>query len=78
VVMSGMHRVFTPTIIQTISETGIEGLVMPSEIGDNLSLGGSSLAVAWKTKNPELLKTALAAAASAIIAGISEPAQYGL
>ena len=49
-VMTGMHRVFTPTIIQTIAETGKEGMVMPSEIGANLSLGGSSLAVAWKTK----------------------------
>ncbi len=52
-VMTGMHRVFTPTIIQTIAETGKEGMVMPSEIGANLSLGGSSLAVAWKTKNPK-------------------------
>lgn len=76
-VMTGMHRVFTPTIIQTIAETGKEGMVMPSEIGANLSLGGSSLAVAWKTKNPELRQTALAAA-SAIMAGISEPALYGV
>ncbi|EFK6249535.1 PTS cellobiose/arbutin/salicin transporter subunit IIBC [Escherichia coli] len=77
-VMTGMHRVFTPTIIQTIAETGKEGMVMPSEIGANLSLGGSSLAVAWKTKNPELRQTALAAAASAIMAEISEPALYGV
>lgn len=77
-VMTGMHRVFTPTIIQTIAETGKEGMVMPSEIGANLALGGSSLAVAWRTKNPELRQTALAAAASAIIAGISEPALYGV
>ncbi|EPM1066236.1 TPA: PTS cellobiose/arbutin/salicin transporter subunit IIBC [Klebsiella pneumoniae] len=77
-VMTGMHRVFTPTIIQTIAETGKEGMVMPSEIGANLSLGGCSLAVAWKTKNPELRQTALAAAASAILAGISEPALYGV
>lgn len=77
-VMTGMHRVFTPTIIQTIAETGKEAMVMPSEIGANLSLGGSSLAVAWRTKNPELRQTALAAAASAIVAGISEPALYGV
>ncbi len=38
-VMTGMHRVFTPTIIQTIAETGKEGMVMPSEIGANLWLG---------------------------------------
>lgn len=77
-VMSGMHRVFTPTIIQTIADTGKEGMVMPSEIGANLSLGGSSLAVAFRTKNRELRQTALAAAASAIVAGISEPALYGV
>ncbi|EGO7937285.1 PTS transporter subunit EIIC [Escherichia coli] len=35
-------------------------------------------AVTWKTKNPELRQTALAAAASAIMAGISEPALYGV
>lgn len=77
-VITGMHRVFTPTIIQTIAETGKEGMVMPSEIGANLGLGGASLAVAWKTKNPELRQTALAASASAILAGISEPALYGV
>lgn len=77
-VMTGMHRVFTPTIISTIAETGVEGMVMPSEIGANLSLGGVSLAVAYKTKNKELRQTALAAASSAIIAGITEPALYGV
>ncbi len=77
-VMTGMHRVFTPTIIQTIAETGKEGIVMPSEIGANLSLGGCSLAVALRTKNPALRQTALAAATSAIVAGISEPALYGV
>ncbi|MEA9389784.1 PTS cellobiose/arbutin/salicin transporter subunit IIBC [Acerihabitans sp. TG2] len=77
-VMTGMHRVFTPTIIQTIATTGTESMVMPSEIGANLSLGGSSLAVAWRTKNSALRQTALAAAASAIVAGISEPALYGV
>ena len=77
-VITGMHRVFTPTILQTISETGMEGTVMPSEIGANLSLGGVSLAVALKTKNSELRQTALAAASSALIAGTTEPALYGV
>ena len=77
-VMTGMHRVFTPTILTTIAETGMEGMVMPSEIGANLSLGGVSLAVALKTKNKELRQTAIAAASSAIVAGITEPALYGV
>ena len=77
-VITGMHRVFTPTILQTISDTGMEGTVMPSEIGANLSLGGVSLAVALKTKNSELRQVALAAASSALIAGTTEPALYGV
>lgn len=77
-VITGMHRVFTPTILQTISDTGMEGTVMPSEIGANLSLGGVSLAVAFRTKNVELRQTALAAASSALIAGTTEPALYGV
>lgn len=77
-VMTGMHRVFTPTIVTTIAETGSEAMVMPSEIGANMSLGGVSLAVAFKTKNRELRQTALAAASSALIAGITKPALYGV
>lgn len=77
-VMTGMHRVFTPTIVTTIAETGSEAMVMPSEIGANMSLGGVSLAVAFKTKNRELRQTALAAASSALIAGITEPALYSV
>lgn len=77
-VMCGMHRVFTPTILTTIAETGVEGMVMPSEIGANIAQGGAALAVAYKTKNSELRQTALAAAASAIVAGITEPAMYGV
>lgn len=66
-VLTGMHRVFTPTIIQTIAETGREGMVMPSEIGANLGMGGACLAVAYKTKNSALKQTSLAAGASAIL-----------
>lgn len=77
-VTMGMHHVFTPTTITTIAQTGTEGLVMPAQLGANLSLGGVSLAVAWKTKNHELRQTALAAASSAIVAGITEPALYGV
>lgn len=77
-VMGGMHHVFTPTVVQNIAQTGSENMVKPAELGANLSLGGISLAVAWKTKNRALRQTALAAAASAIVAGITEPALYGV
>lgn len=77
-VITGMHRVFTPTILTTIAATGMEAMVMPSEIGANLSLGGVALAVAWRTRNKELRQTGIAAASSAILAGISEPGLYGV
>ncbi|MDR2802751.1 MAG: beta-glucoside-specific PTS transporter subunit IIABC [Treponema sp.] len=77
-VLTGMHRVFTPTIIQTIGTEGSEGTIMPCELGANLAQGGAALAVAAKTKNKELRQTALAAAASALVAGITEPAMYGV
>ena len=77
-VIAGMHHVFTPTVIQNVAQSGHESMVKPAELGANLSLGGVSLAVALKTKNRDLRQTALAAAASAIIAGITEPALYGV
>ena len=70
-VMTGMHRVFTPTIIQTIAETG------KRRHGDAVR-NRRQLVVRWfiagsgmENQNPELRQTALAAAASAIMAGIS-------
>lgn len=75
--MTGMHRVFTPTIIQTIAETGKEGM-MPSEIGANLSLGGSSLAVAWKTKNRNCARPRWPQPASPFWPVFPEPALYGV
>lgn len=49
----------------TIAETGTEGMVMPSEIGANIGMGGACLAVAWKTRNIALKQTSMAAGASA-------------
>ncbi len=75
--MTGMHRVFTPTIIQTIAKPAKKGWSCRQR---------SALTCRWavhhwrwrgkrKTRN---CATALAAAASAIMAGISEPALYGV
>lgn len=75
-VMTGMHRVFTPTIIQTIAETGKEGMVMPSEIEPTCRL--RFITGCMENEKPGTARTTAAAAASAIMAGISEPALYGV
>ncbi|MDU3055228.1 MAG: PTS cellobiose/arbutin/salicin transporter subunit IIBC, partial [Escherichia coli] len=77
-VMTGMHRVFTPTIIQTIAETGKEGMVMPSEIGANLSLGGSSLAVAWKTLKRPLIASLISGFICGAVAGMAGLASHSM
>ncbi len=78
IILTGMHRVFTPTIIETIGKNGYEPLFLPAQIGANIGMGGACLAVAYKTKNLSLKQSAKAAAASAIFAGVTEPALYGV
>ena len=54
---------------------------MPNVIGtliNNFNQGAASLAVALKTKDKSLKSTAISAATTAIIAGVSEPAMYGI
>ncbi|GHT49312.1 PTS beta-glucoside transporter subunit EIIBCA [Spirochaetia bacterium] len=77
-VMTGMHRVFTPMILGVQATGQSEYAVMPAELGANVAQGGAALAVAIKTKNAELKQTAFAAAATALFGGITEPALFGV
>ncbi|GMO55397.1 MAG: hypothetical protein Ta2A_00230 [Treponemataceae bacterium] len=77
-VMTGMHRVFTPMILGVQATGQSEYAVMPAELGANVAQGGAALAVAIRTKNAELKQTAFAAAATALLGGITEPALFGV
>ncbi len=78
-VLFGMHHVLTPIAIAAISgPAGFDSLVMVAQLGANLAQGGASMAVALRSKNKNMRQTAAAAGFSALVAGITEPAMYGV
>lgn len=77
-VLFGMHHVRTPIAIASLSSLGFETIVMVAQLGANLAQGGASMAVALRSKNKNMRQTAAAAGFSALVAGITEPAMYGV
>lgn len=77
-VLFGMHHVLTPIAIASISSLGFDSLVMVAQLGANLAQGGASMAVALRSRNKNMRQTAAAAGFSALVAGITEPAMYGV
>ncbi|WP_040332709.1 beta-glucoside-specific PTS transporter subunit IIABC [Butyricicoccus pullicaecorum] len=77
-VLFGMHHVLTPIAIASLSSLGFETIVMVAQLGANLAQGGASMAVALRSKNKNMRQTAADAGFSALVAGITEPAMYGV
>lgn len=75
-VLLGIHNGFTPVMIQSISTYGVEYL-MGLNVTSNSAQAGATLAVFFKTKNPEFKQVAGSCAFSAFL-GITEPALYGV
>ena len=78
IVMAGMHHAFTPIKLSMIATTGYEAFICISEFCSNMAQGAAALAVTMKTKNKYLKQTAGSSAFSALVAGITEPALYGI
>ena len=78
IVMAGMHHAFTPIKLSMIATTGYEAFICISEFCSNMAQGAAALAVTMKTKNKDLKQTAGSSAFSALVAGITEPALYGI
>ena len=78
VVMSGMHHAFTPIKLGMIATTGYENFICIGELCSNMAQGAASLAVAIKSKNKDFKQIAGSSAFSALLAGITEPALYGV
>jgi PTS system beta-glucosides-specific IIC component len=77
-VKTGMHWAFLPIALGSLANPGYEALFLVAMLPSNLAQGGSSLAVALKSKNMNLKKVAGSASVSALIAGVTEPAMYGV
>lgn len=76
-IIFGMHWGFIPVIMSNIGTLGYD-VILPITVGTNFAVGTAALAVFLKTKNPELKETAAASTISALLAGITEPAIYGV
>lgn len=77
IVMTGMHWAFAP-IFLAASVANPDSLILPAMLISNIAEGTAALVVALKTKNIKLRGVASAASVSALVAGITEPAMYGV
>ena len=78
IVMTGMHYALVPICTISLANLGFDAILVPTMFCSNLAQGGASLAAALKTKNKDEKSTASAAGISAVIAGVTEPAMYGV
>lgn len=78
VVMAGMHHAFTPIKLGMIAATGYENFICIGELCSNMAQGAAALAVSVKSKNKDFKQIAGSSAFSALLAGITEPALYGV
>lgn len=77
VVMFGLHWGFAPIVMNNIAEYGRDTLFTITG-PNNMAQAGATLGVFLKTKNKELKSMSGSCAISAVLAGITEPAIYGI
>lgn len=76
-VMAGVHYGFVPIVINNIAVYGRDTLFTITGVC-NMAQAGATAGVFLKTRNPQLKEISGQAAFSALIAGITEPAMYGV
>lgn len=77
IVMTGMHWAFAP-IFLAASLAHPDTLILPAMLAANIAQGAACLAVMFKAKNKNTKQVAGAASISALLAGVTEPALYGI
>lgn len=76
-VLFGVHWGFVPIVVNNLATYGYDTLFVITG-PNNMAQAGAALGVFLKTKNKEVKELAGPAALSAILAGITEPAIYGV
>ncbi len=77
-IMTGMHHAISPFMAQAIADPGYDSIFRPSFILHNMAEGGACLGVGLRTKDKEFRSTCFSLAFGCIVAGVSEPAIYGV
>lgn len=78
IVMTGMHWAFVPASMLGISGVGYDLMLLPAMLCSNTAQAGATFGAAFKTKDKEMKKMVFPAAVSALLAGVTEPAMYGV
>lgn len=78
IIMTGMHYALIPMMFNNLATVGFDVLVLVTQYCSNIAQGGASFGVAFKTKDPEIRSEGIACGISAVIAGVTEPAMYGV
>ncbi len=76
-IMTGMHTVFGPFMVQMLSEQGFDPIFRLSLLLHNMAEGGAMLGIAIRAKDKNVKTEALSLAVSCIFAGVTEPTIYG-
>lgn len=76
-VTTGMHYGLVPFMMQSLASQNYETISGPGMLPSNVAEGGASLALALRTKDSELKKTAFTVGTTAVL-GITEPALFGI
>ena len=77
-VMTGMHHAVSPFMAQAISDPGYDPVFRPAYILHNMAEGGACLGVGLRTKDPAFRSECFSLAFGCIVAGVTEPAIYGI
>ncbi len=77
-VMCGMHASLAPFMASAVVDPGYDPVFRPAFLLHNMAEGGACIGVALRTKDKELRSEALGIAVGCILAGVTEPAIYGI
>lgn len=77
-VMTGMHHAVTPFMVQAFADPGYDVFFRPSYILHNMAEGGACIGVGLRTKDKTLKAECFSLAFGCIVAGVTEPAIYGV
>ncbi len=77
-VMCGMHMALVPFMTQAITNPGYDAVFRPAFILHNMAEGGACIGVALRTKDKAFRSEALGIGFGCIVAGVTEPAIYGV
>lgn len=77
-VITGTHSAFAPYLFSSMTTLGYDPFFIPATTITNMNQGIAALAVAVKSKSRNVKSTAASCATTAIVAGVTEPAIFGI